>query len=107
MTHQELEAAVLCIIEKAYCAKYVGKLKIDNILDCNDNVIGYRMVMGLNNYERPLTFFMHGSQKDFLKYIEKEFRSRHLHYTKYYTGYQVPVVDCETDTSCSCNEKEK
>lgn len=107
MTNQELEAAILCIIEKAYCAKYTGKLKIEELFDCNNNVSGYKLVLALNNVERPITMFMSGTQQDFLKYVEKELRSRHLHYTSYYTGYQVPVVDCDLDTSCSCNEKEK
>lgn len=105
MTHQELEAAILCIIEEAYCARYVGLLKVEDLLDCNNNRVGYKLKLSLNNYERPLTMFWQGDEKSFLKYVERELRSRHLHYTSYYTGYQVPVVDCEIDTSCDCKKE--
>ena len=49
MTHQEIEAAVLDTIEKAYCAKYVGKIKVENLVDCNKNIIGYKLTLGLNS----------------------------------------------------------
>lgn len=104
MTHQELEAAILCIIEKAYCAKYVGKIKVEDLINCNNDVVGYKLTLGLNNVERPLTIQMEGTQNQFLKYIEKELRSRHLHYTSFYTGYQVIPEECERDTSCDCKK---
>ena len=85
MTNQELEAAVLSIIEKAYESKYIGKIK-------------------LNNNERPLTIQIEGTPEQFLKYVEKELRSRHLHYTAFYKGYQVPIDDGCIDTSCSCKK---
>lgn len=104
MTHQELEAAVLEIIEKAYCAKYVGKIKIEDILDCNKNTVGYKLILGLNNDERPLTIQMEGNTDQFLKYVEKDLRKRHLHYTSFYTGYQVIPEECDLDTSCDCKK---
>ena len=55
MTNQELEAAVLSIIEKAYEAKYIGKIKIKDILDCSGKIVGYKLILGLNNNERHLT----------------------------------------------------
>lgn len=106
MTHQELELAVLLIIEKAYCAKYVGELKIQDLLDCNDKPVGYKLQLGLNSPERPLTIQMQGTAKQFLKFVEKELRTRHLHTTSYYMGYKLPPKeDCDKNTSC-CNEKE-
>lgn len=104
MTTQELEAAVLCIIEKAYEAKYIGKIKIKDILDCSGKNVGYKLILGLNNDERPLTMQIEGTPEQFLKYIEKELRNRHLHYTAFYKGYQVPIVDDCIDTSCSCKK---
>ena len=104
MTHQEIEAAVLDTIEKAYCAKYVGKIKVENLVDCNKNIIGYKLTLGLNNIERPLTIQMEGNVDQFLKYIEKELRSRHLHYTSFYTGYQIVPEECNMDTSCDCKK---
>ena len=97
MTHQELEAAVLCIIEEVYKSKYLGQLKIDDLLDCNGKVTGYKLVLGLNNYERPLTIFLQGNQEDFLKNVRKELKNRRLHHTAYFTGYQVPVVEYEKE----------
>ena len=49
MINQELEAAVLSIIEKAYEAKYIGKIKIKDILDCSGKIVGYKLILGLNN----------------------------------------------------------
>ena len=105
MTRQEIEAAVLNIIERAYEAKYIGKLKIEYIEDCNKKVIGFKLILSLNNVERPITIQMEGSIQNFLKYIEKEFRSRHLHYTSFYTGYKVPIEDnCNSNTLCKCEK---
>ena len=104
MTNQELEAAVLSIIEKAYEAKYIGKIKIKNILDCSGKIVGYKLILGLNNNERPLTIQIEGTPEQFLKYVEKELRSRHLHYTTFYKGYQVPIDDGCIDTLCSCKK---
>lgn len=107
MTQQELEQAVLNIIETAYCAKYVGKMEIKNLLDCNNNQVGYCLVLGLHTPERPLTIQMQGTAQQFLKYVEKELRSRHLHYTKFYTGYKLPPKDdCKNNNTSCCNEKE-
>ena len=104
MTNQELEAAVLSIIEKAYEAKYIGKIKIKDILDCSGKIVGYKLILGLNNNERPLTIQIEGTSEQFLKYVEKELRSRHLHYTAFYKGYQVTIDDGCIDTSCSCKK---
>lgn len=93
MTLQEIEAAVLDIIKKVYEAKYIGKLKIEEIKDCNGKSIGYKLTLGLNNVERPITIQMEGNINKFLSYIEKELRARHLHYTSFYTGYKVPIED--------------
>ena len=44
MTHEELKQIILCLIEKHYKKKYIGKLKIIDL-----NPIGYQVKFGLNN----------------------------------------------------------
>lgn len=103
MTLTELEQAVLTIIEEVYCKKYVGKIKIKEILDCNKKVIGYNLWLGLNNIERPLTIQKEGTQDEFLKYIRRNLSSRHLNDVFFYSGYQLPPKDDCTNSKCSCN----
>jgi len=50
----------------------------------------------LNNWERPVIIAgQFESDKDFIAYVEKEFRLRKLYLTTYFSGYEVnkPVVE--------------
>lgn len=78
---------ILQLIEKLYCKKYTGKIKVEKIKD------GYTLVLGLNQEERPIRISGQMGEKDFLKYVENELRLRHLETTEYYYGYKIDIDD--------------
>ena len=88
MTNQELELAILDIIRKVYEAEYTGRIKVISSHDCGD-IYQYELILGMNNFERPIRMGYQGNQQDFLKYIDKELRRRYLHHTSFYCGYKV------------------
>jgi hypothetical protein len=77
---KELENEIICLIEKIYHKKYVGKIKVSELEN------GFQLTLGLNQEEKPLVIAADMSKEDFLSFIEKELHERHLHTTKYYKG---------------------
>lgn len=100
MTTQELEAAILESVQASYKKKYVGKLKVVPIAN------GYQMKMWLNHPEAPLVIAAELSDSEFLSFIMKELKSRHLELTEYFTGYKIedPHNNCDNTTSC-CDKR--
>lgn len=96
MTTQELEAAILEGVQASYKKKYIGKLKVVPIAN------GYQMKMWLNHPEAPLVIAAELSDSEFLSFIMKELKSRHLELTEYFTGYKIedPHTNCDNTTSC-------
>lgn len=105
-TIQDIEIAIREIIRRVYCSDYCGRLKVKTIkkccpsnnyceddVDCED--YGFELLIYLNKDERPLSLAFDGSLENFLIYITKELRSRRLHYTEYYYGYQVIKENCD------------
>lgn len=84
MTEQELEVAILDIVQDLYHKKYVGKLKVIK------HSFGYQLKMWLNNPEAPITFITDSTDANtFLCYIKDELQKRHLELVEYYTGYKA------------------
>lgn len=81
MTTNDLEQAILAIIKKVYCKEYTGRLKVTEIPG------GYRLDLGMNNDERPISIAAESS--DFLNFVEKELRDRSLDMTEYFTAIQL------------------
>lgn len=100
MTTQELEAAILEGVQASYKKKYVGRLKVVPIAN------GYQMKMWLNHPEAPLVIAAELSDSEFLSFIMKELKSRHLELTEYFTGYKIedPHNNCDNTTSC-CDKR--
>lgn len=100
MTTQELEAAILEGVQASYKKKYVGRLKVVPITN------GYQMKMWLNHPEAPLVIAAELSDSEFLSFIMKELKSRHLELTEYFTGYKIedPHNNCDNTTSC-CDKR--
>ena len=100
MTTQELEAAILEGVQASYKKKYVGRLKVVPIAN------GYQMKMWLNHPEAPLVIAAELSDSEFLSFIMKELKSRHLEFTEYFTGYKIedPHNNCDNTTSC-CDKR--
>lgn len=100
MTTQELEAAILEGVQASYKKKYIGRLKVVPIAN------GYQMKMWLNHPEAPLVIAAELSDSEFLSFIMKELKSRHLELTEYFTGYKIedPHNNCDNTTSC-CDKR--
>ena len=83
MTEQELEVAILDIVQDLYHKKYVGKLKVIG------HPFGYQLKMWLNKPEAPITFITDSTDPEtFLCHIKDELQKRHLELVEYYTGYK-------------------
>ena len=77
---------------KLYCKKYIGLLKVDETFS-NNNHLGYRLSIGLNKQEQPLSIAYEGSDVEFIKFIEKELRQRDLSRVEYFTAIQIYDTD--------------
>lgn len=77
---------ILDLIYKIYNRCYIGKLEVTPL-----NPIGYDISMELHSDERPLHIAAELSDDEFLKFFEKELRSRHLATDHFYTGYMTDL----------------
>lgn len=92
MTKKELEQAILELICRIYCKKYIGRLKVEDIFSSfpyEVKHIGYTLKMDLNKDEAPYVLSKEGDEKDFLEFIEKELRNASLVSTDYFTAIQL------------------
>ena len=92
MTTKELEQAILELIRNIYCKEYIGRIKVIETIDNGDH-LGYRLELGLNKDERPLSIAGEGSDNEFLQFIEKELRNRGLDSIEYFTAIQLYNTD--------------
>jgi hypothetical protein len=88
MTTADLEQAILDLIRETYCEQYIAKLKVSELKDGTE-VVGYHLMLGMNNIDKPITINKEGTVEDFLKCIREELRARHLNSTTYSLGYKV------------------
>ena len=95
----ETEQVILESIRKIYCKDYTGTLDVYEL-----EPVGYKVRLGIQNDERPITIMAELPLKKFIKFFEEELRQRHLHDVHYYTGYRVPPDDQCFDTSCACKK---
>ena len=92
-----MEKAVLDIIEKRYHKKYVGGIKITKL---GTGWAGYKLVLDLGNPDKPLIQISADLEaEDFLKYVEQELISRQLHKVQFFTGIKKEIED-ETRGTC-------
>lgn len=89
---KELEQAILELIRRIYCKEYIGRIKVIETFDNNEH-LGYRLELGLNKDERPLSIAFEGSEKEFLSFIEKELKTRNLDAVEYFTAIQLYNTD--------------
>ena len=98
----EIEQAILESMRKVYCVDYKGTLDVEEL-----KPIGYKVRLGIQNDERPLTIMAELPLDKFLKFFIQELRDRHLNDVHYYTGYRVPPNDQCFDTSCACKNENR
>lgn len=97
----KLKQQILELIEKIYCKKYIGTLKVNHI-----NPIGVTVRFGILNNEKPIYISAELKDDQFLKYIEKELHLRHFDLDKYFVGYKEYSYHCPVDRRCiPCNDR--
>ena len=92
----EMEEAILNIIENKYKCKYNGGIKVTKL---GKGWEGYKLVLDLGNPDiRPINISADLNAEDFLKFIEKELNSRQLQRVKYFRGIKIYPEDEERRT---------
>lgn len=98
MTIQNIELAIRDLIRTLYCVEYIGSLKVNETVSTFPGElpehIGYRVDIGLNKDEKPLSIAGDGTSDDFLKLVERELKERSLTRTKYFTAIQLYNNEC-------------
>lgn len=99
-TDGKLKNEILKLIQQIYCAKYTGTLEIYRIIP-----LGVIVRFGLNCNENPIYIAAELPDDKFLKYMEKEIRSRRFDFVKYFLGYKEYPYNCPKDRRCiKCHE---
>lgn len=99
-TDGKLRNEILALIQKIYCAKYIGTLEVYRIIP-----LGVIVCFGLNCNEKPIYIAAELPDDKFLKYMEKEIRSRRFDFVKYFLGYKEYPYNCPKDRRCiKCHE---
>lgn len=98
----EIEQVILESIRNVYCVDYTGTLDVEEL-----KPVGYKVRLGIQNDERPITIMAELPLNKFLKFFVQELRDRHLNDVHYYTGYRVPPDDQCFDTSCACKNEDR
>lgn len=89
-----LERAVLSLIEKVYKCKYVGGLTVTQLASG-----GYKLALNLGNPDiEQIVIAADMNAEDFLKYVKQELISRQLIKVQYFTGYKYEPGDERPNT---------
>ena len=91
-----MEEAILKIIEKRYKCKYTGGIKVVKL---GKGWAGYKLVLDLGNPDiRPIQISADLEAEDFLKFVEQELISRQLQRVKFFRGVKIYPEDEERRT---------
>lgn len=92
----DMEKAILDLIEKHYHKKYIGGLKVTKL---GKGWAGYKLVLNLGNPDiRPIVISADLEAEDFLKFIEQEIVSRQLIQVQWFRGIKTYIEDEERRT---------
>ena len=93
-----MEKAILDIIERRYKKKYVGGIKVTKI---GTGWAGYKLVLDLGiPGKRDITITADLEAEDFLKFVEQELISRQLIKVQWFKGIKIYPEDEERGTCC-------
>ena len=93
-----MEKAILDIIEKKYKCKYTGNIKVTKL---GKGWAGYKAVIDLDNPDKPMIQLSADLEaEDFLKYIEQELIERQLQRVQFFKGIKKYPEDEERGTCC-------
>ena len=95
-----MEEAILNIIEKRYKRKYTGGIKVTKL---GTGWAGYKVVLDLGNPDKRLIQISADLEaEDFLKFVEQELISRQLHKVIFFKGV-VNYPEDEERRTCQQN----
>ena len=87
----DMEKAILDMIEKHYECKYVGRIKVTKL---GRGWAGYKLLLDMGRSEQqPIEIAADLEAEDFLKFIEKELISRQLCKVQFFTGIKIEPED--------------
>lgn len=96
MGTKDLELAVRDIIERLYNVEYIGRLKVSETFykipghpEGKDHHLGFKLELGLNKDECPVSLACDGTIEQFLKFIYNELKNNRYHYTDYFTANKL------------------
>lgn len=86
----DIEKAILNLIEKRYKKKYIGGIKVTRLISG-----GYKLVLDLGNPDIQILQISAdlNNAEDFLKFIDKELISRQLIKTQWFRGVKTELED--------------
>lgn len=90
----EIEQEILDIINTTIDGKYIGKLRVSH----KGNIWELRIY--LDRWFTPTVLAYEGTESEFKKFIEKEFRTRKMQKTKYYSITRYPIIVPEQNIEC-------
>ncbi len=92
----DMEKAVLDMIERRYKKKYTGGIEVKQLMSG-----GYKLVLDLGNPDkRTIQISADYNAEDFLKYIEQELIERQLQRVQFFKGIKKYPEDEERGTCC-------
>ena len=92
----DMEQAILDIIESKYKCKYTGHIKVTKL---GKGGTGYKVIIDLDNPDKPMIQISADlTAEDFLKFVEQELVSRQLHRVKFFRGVKIYPEDEERRT---------
>lgn len=92
----DMEEAILNMIECKYKCKYTGHVKVTKL---GLGGTGYKVVFDFDNLDKPIIQLSADlNAEDFLKFVEQELVSRQLHKVKFFRGVKIYPEDEERRT---------
>ena len=92
----DMEQAILNMIETKYKCKYTGHIKVTKL---GKGWAGYKVVLDFDNLDKPVIQISADLEaEDFLKFVEQELVSRQLHRVKFFRGVKIYPEDEERRT---------
>lgn len=82
----KLEQEVLDIINTTIDGKYIGKLRV--LVDKDV----YQLYLYFDRWYTPTILGYEGTEDEFKKFVKKEFKTRKMEKTKYYSITREPIV---------------
>ncbi len=90
----KIEQEILDIINTTIDGKYIGKLHVYH----TGNIWELRIY--LDRWYTPTVLACEGTEDDFKKFIRKEFKTRKIEKTKYYSISRYPIIVPEQNIEC-------